>query len=149
MTPDEQIAVIAAKRDGKPVERSYRAGPRYDQWVKMKDDEGFDFVTFDYRIALPAPRKPAELWMHKNTPVNPPSLSFANLVGKNNHWEEDGICFREVVPADKELDARARQIYYDKAVPRDHKTETIIRGTGFNAGWCAALAYRDSGNKLP
>ena len=113
MTPDEQIAVIAARRDGKPVRWRIkgivcaRRGNRCNRWYEMDLTEDFDFRRYRaYKIAPTEPRKPAELWMHKNY-AGDAEANISFHVFRNNCFGPDGTCFREVVEADKEADERA------------------------------------------
>lgn len=53
MTPDEQIAVIRAKADGKEIEKYYIGlanKPAFPEWEKMNEYEDFNFKWFSYRI---------------------------------------------------------------------------------------------------
>lgn len=59
MTYDEMIAVIAAKRDGREVQRQFVAAERQEVWVEMIDGEQFDFVAYRYRIAP----EPLTVWV--------------------------------------------------------------------------------------
>ena len=63
MSPDEQIAVIAARRDGKSIEKH---DPTYvsETWNPMDEDEEFDFSCWIYRIR-PEPPKPREVFINE------------------------------------------------------------------------------------
>ena len=146
MTPDEQIAVIAARRDGKPVrwrikESSQEAAAT---WYEMALTDDFDFRYREYKIAPTGPRKPAELWMHKDSASAMPFISLHNLIGVRNLWGESGICFREVVEADKEADERAAIVI---ATRGGYNIDNTMRD--FCVGFRAALKYRDNGSNLP
>lgn len=51
MTPNEQIAVIRARAEGKRIEGRHNS---YQPWVELLADTDFNFALFDYRIA-PSP----------------------------------------------------------------------------------------------
>ena len=52
MTPNEQIAVIQARARGEKIECK-----PLSLWRPMDEDWDFNFVSFDYRIAKPVPKK--------------------------------------------------------------------------------------------
>ena len=84
MTPDEQIAVIAAERDGKKISKQWK---NYVGWMDKSPDEEFDFERCEYRIR-PEPPKPREWFVNEYRE----STSFESLhetreeADKNAGW---------------------------------------------------------------
>lgn len=73
MNHDSMIAVIAAHRDGKPIQWQLKQniGGAYDKWHDCDPvDESWNFVVVEYRIKPMSNPRPREFWL---------------LVGLNNH----------------------------------------------------------------